>query len=185
MYQLSRLLLLVALAVYSYCVVLLGMICFTISPAIGWVFVFIGFVVLARMRKKMGLTLTAHGTAYWAGENELRQAGMIEARRGLILGRLLGGTKVGLTAGIKALLNGRVRAKDACRAFFAALRRQSAAPGSAAAGDYFRLLRSTWSREIHRACDSLPPELRRVMRRYRLLWRIGPRHGHGPATHGF
>ncbi len=126
MYQLSRLILLGAVAIYSYCLVLLGMICFTISPAIGWVFVFIGFVVLARMRKRIGLTLTAHGTAYWAGEDQLRRAGMIEAKRGLILGRLLGGTKVGLSAGIKALLNGRLRAKDACRTFFAALRRQPA-----------------------------------------------------------
>ncbi len=126
MYQLSRFMLLVAVAVFGYCLVLMGMIGFAISPALGWVLVIAGFIVLARMRTKIGLTLTAHGTAYWAGENELRRAGMIEAGRGLILGRFLGGGKAGLAAGIKGLLNGKVRAKDACRSFFAALRRQPA-----------------------------------------------------------
>jgi type IV secretion system protein VirD4 len=126
MYTLSRLMLLAAVAVYAYCLVLMGMLGFTISPALGWVVVFIGFAALARMRKKIALPLNAHGTAYWAGEDQMRRAGMIEARRGLILGRSLGGTKVGLAAGIKALLNGKLRAKDACRRFFAALRRQPA-----------------------------------------------------------
>src|ERR1700687_5639374 len=99
---------------------------FTISPVCGWVLVFIGFVALARMRRKIVLPLSAHGTAYWAGEDQLRRAGMIDARRGLILGRLLGGGKVGLTDGIKGLLSGKLRAKDACGRFFAALRRQPA-----------------------------------------------------------
>jgi type IV secretion system protein VirD4 len=128
MYQLSRLMLLAAVAIYCYCLVLSGMLGFTISPVIGWVFVFIGFIALARMRQKIGLALTAHGSAYWAGENELRRAGMIEARRGLILGRLLGSTKVGLAGGIKGLLNARIKAKDACRLFFSAVQRRQPAP---------------------------------------------------------
>jgi len=128
MYKLSRLMLLAALAVYGYCLVLLGMLGFTISPAFGWVMVMMGFIALARKRKVIALALNAHGTAYWAGEDQLRRAGMIEARRGLILGRLLGSGKVGLTAGIKALLDGKHKAKDACRRFFAALQRRQPAP---------------------------------------------------------
>lgn len=58
----------------------------------------------------------------------LRQAGIIETRRGLILGRLLGSAKVGLTIGIKGLLDARLKAKDACRRFFMALRRRQPVP---------------------------------------------------------
>jgi type IV secretion system protein VirD4 len=126
MYTFSRLILLAAVLVYGYCLVLAGMICFTINPAIGWVFVILGFIALARLRKNLGLTLSAHGTAHWATEGLVRRAGMIEVGRGLILGRLLGGTIVGLSAGIKGLLDGKLRAKEACRKFFAALRPQPA-----------------------------------------------------------
>jgi type IV secretion system protein VirD4 len=120
--------LLVAVAVYGYCLVLLGVVGFKISPAFGWVLVVIGFIALARLRKKIALALSAHGTATWAGEDEVRRAGMIEARRGLILGRLLGSAKVGLMTGIKSLLDARLKAKDACRRFFSALQRRQPAP---------------------------------------------------------
>lgn len=126
MYQLSRLLLMAALFVYGYCLVLLGMLAFTFGPGGGWVVVILGFLVLAKMRRKLGLRLDAHGTAYWAGEDELRRAGMIDARRGLILGRLLGSARIGLAAGIQAVLNGKLKARDACRRFFSAWRRQPA-----------------------------------------------------------
>lgn len=185
MYKLSRLMLLAAVAIYGYCLGLLVVFSFTESPAFGWVLVFIGFAVLSRLRKKIALALSAHGTACWAGEDQLRRAMMIDARRGLILGRLLGSAKVGLTAGIKSLLDAKIKAKDACRQFFSALqRRQPAAPRSAATGNHVHLLRAPGSREIHRTGDSLPPDLRRVQRRHRLVRRIGPRHGQGPATHG-
>jgi type IV secretion system protein VirD4 len=49
---------------------------------------------------------------------------MIDAGRGLILGRLLGTARVGLTAGIKGLLDGKLKAMDACRRFFIALRQK-------------------------------------------------------------
>jgi len=129
MYKLSRLILLAAIPVYGYCLVLLMVLSFTKSPGFGWVLVFIGLIAVSRQRKKIALALSgAHGTAYWGGEEQLRRAGMIEARRGLILGRLLGSAKVGLMSGIKGLLDARLKAKDACRRFFSALQRRQPAP---------------------------------------------------------
>jgi type IV secretion system protein VirD4 len=129
MYRLSRLMLLAAIPIYAYCLAVLLVFCFNENPAIGWLVVIMGFVAFAANRKKIALALTAHGTAFWAGEDQLRRAGMIDARRGLILGRLLGTAKVGLMAGIKALLDGKCKPADACGQFFTALQqKQQPAP---------------------------------------------------------
>jgi len=128
MYKVSRLILLVSVGLYFYCLVLLIMVSYTKNPAWAGVLVIVGFAALARIQKKIGLTLSAHGTAVWAGEDQLHRARMIDARRGLILGRLLGSAKVGLMGGIKGLLDARLKAKDACRRFFSALQRRQPAP---------------------------------------------------------
>jgi type IV secretion system protein VirD4 len=128
MYQLSRWMLLACVPVYLYCAMALVILCGTLSPAVWWVLAVLALLGLARKRKRIFHALSAHGTATWADENTLRRGGMIDAGRGLILGRLCGGAKPGLPAGLKALVDPRLAARDACRQFFWALRRRPAAP---------------------------------------------------------
>lgn len=127
MYTLSRLMLIASVPAYLYCAALLVILCWSLSPIVAWGLIILGFLVLARKRKKL-LALTSGGTATWATENILRRFGLIGASRGLILGRLMGGAQTGLPAALRVLLDGRLRAKDACQMFFAALRRDRPAP---------------------------------------------------------
>jgi type IV secretion system protein VirD4 len=123
MYLISRLLLRLTVAAYAYCVVLIATL---FSP---WSWVILALLVAAALRNRRKLrVLTAHGTSRWADEDQLRQAGMIDASRGLFLGRLCGAAPVGLMAAYRALFNRKLWAKDACRRFFAALRRRRETP---------------------------------------------------------
>ena len=82
MYRLSRLVLMVA--------VILGMYSMAILMWLGWpwaplVFSFLLFVKSTQAGYKRLITL---GSARWADETDLRRAGMLGAKAGLILGRL-------------------------------------------------------------------------------------------------
>ncbi len=123
MYFLSRLMLWLAVAAYVYCALLVAAL---FGP---WAWAVLAFLVVAVLRRRRRLrVLTAHGTASWATEDQLRHAGMIDATRGLILGRLCGSAPIGLVAALGALLDRKLGARDACRRFFAAVRRRRETP---------------------------------------------------------
>jgi type IV secretion system protein VirD4 len=124
MYLMSRLLLIASVLVYGYCAILLTVFCWMMNPVVGLAIMAVIAAIIAKSRKKL-LYLTAHGTAYFAGEEKLRQAGMLDATKGLILGRMIGSAKVGMMAGIKALVDNRLKAIDACRTFLAMFRRKN------------------------------------------------------------
>jgi type IV secretion system protein VirD4 len=129
MYRLSRLLLMLAACAWGYC----GLVAvLMMTRELGdWVLVlFVAALAAAAVRQRRKLRrLTAHGTAAWATEDQLRQAGMIDAARGLFLGRLCGvPARVGLMAAVSALFDLKLKARDACRRFYAALKRHKEAP---------------------------------------------------------
>jgi type IV secretion system protein VirD4 len=123
MYWISRLMLRLAVAACAHSVLMLAVL---YSP---WSWVVLALLVVIALRQwRKRRTLTAHGTASFATEDQLRQAGMIDATRGLFLGRLCGPAQVGLKAAYRALLDRKLGARDACRRFFAALRRRREGP---------------------------------------------------------
>ena len=81
MYQLSRLLLRLTALIGLYCLVLLAAMTW---PASG---LMVGTVIFIRLIRKGRRYFTTLGSARWATEKELRQAGMLDAESGLILGR--------------------------------------------------------------------------------------------------
>ncbi len=83
-------------------------------------------VVAYRKRRRL---LTAFGTAAWANTSDLDRAGMLSAKKGLILGRVPDDGGWPLGKGARALLNRRLVAADACRAFFDALNRRKRKQG--------------------------------------------------------
>jgi type IV secretion system protein VirD4 len=108
---------------YAYCVLLVA----ALFPPWSWVVLALLVVIVLRNRRKLR-ALTAHGTASWGTEEEVRQAGMLDAPRGLFLGRLCGPVPVGLRAAFGAVFDRKLGARDACRRFFRALRRHRERP---------------------------------------------------------
>jgi hypothetical protein len=82
MYQLMRLLLMTAVLAGLYSVALLVYLGW---PATGWVLLIVAFV---RYRQRRGPEPTSLGSARWARRQDLAKAGMLDADRGLFLGRL-------------------------------------------------------------------------------------------------
>jgi type IV secretion system protein VirD4 len=117
MYKLTRFLLIAGMGLVAYA---LGVLSMMLAP---WSFLFLfvgGVVLIIRQRQSV---LSAFGTAAWASARELRNAGMLGAEEGLILGRNAEDVKGWLPA-IKGLFDRRIPHKDACLAFMAeALRR--------------------------------------------------------------
>src|SRR5271165_2423887 len=74
-------------------------------------------VLIAAFGKKGYRRLTSLGSARWADEGDLRRAGMIDAGRGLIIGRLPGRKHRPLMFAIPGLFRGKIDAKAACRPF--------------------------------------------------------------------
>src|SRR5437867_12374116 len=66
--------------------------------------------------------LTAHGTARWANADDLREAGMLDAERGLILGRIID-CRPKLWSALKALFDRRLEAALACDLFLGLFRK--------------------------------------------------------------
>src|SRR5579884_2145243 len=120
MYLLSRLMLLLAVLLFAYCLVLATILAIHehIPPdkqgLVGAILILGVIVVL--VRKKGRRLLTSGGTADWASSAELQRRGMLGAQRGLILGRIPSeGTPLGQA--VKALCNRRLKSRDACESF--------------------------------------------------------------------
>ncbi len=116
MYKLSRLLLIIGVA--------LGFYAFAILAMLGWPWIpaAIGFIAVLVAAKQGRVYLTTLGSARWASERDLWRAGMIGASSGLILGRIPATS--GSFAAFKNLLATRINAADACREFFLSMRRK-------------------------------------------------------------
>ena len=117
MYTLSRTLLMVSVIIS---VVFLAGTVETTAP-IGPVLVVIG--VLAAVGKSGYARLTTLGSARWAERNDLRRAGMLNGRSGLIIGRLPGRDRYRLIRGVAGLFRPGLSAREACRGVLAGFRR--------------------------------------------------------------
>jgi type IV secretion system protein VirD4 len=127
MYRLSRLLLLLAVALLAYCAVLVCILSLSLVPPQhrGLATVIATVCAIALIARRKGRRLfTAFGTAAWASDTEMERAGMLGARQGLILGRVPDSGKWPLGRAARSLLNRRLGAKDACRAFFDTMSRR-------------------------------------------------------------
>jgi type IV secretion system protein VirD4 len=113
MYRLSRLLLILAVAAGIY-----GL---TALIVMGWPWMgfAVGLPLFVCTAKRGYARLTTLGSARWASEIDLRRAGMLGERSGLILGRIP--RQCGAMAAVASLLNWRMRAAEACREFWSAL----------------------------------------------------------------
>jgi type IV secretion system protein VirD4 len=110
---LGRLMLIASVLVLAYGLTLAG----TTMPWLG-----VGFLCLcAYMIRNGGKRLTTLGSARWADAGDLGKAGMLNARSGLILGRLTA-TRTRFLPALRALFSLRVDAMTACRQFFSTLR---------------------------------------------------------------
>ncbi|HWG42861.1 MAG TPA: type IV secretory system conjugative DNA transfer family protein [Gemmataceae bacterium] len=131
MYLLSRLMLTLAVALFAYCAVLATILAIRefFPESQGLVGIIVTASVMAVLaRRKVRRIFSAMGTAAWASNRELERAGMLNAGKGLILGRIPSeGTPLGQA--IKALLHTRLGARDACRAFFDHLKRRKRKQG--------------------------------------------------------
>jgi type IV secretion system protein VirD4 len=119
MYLLSRILFKLSILALIYCAAVMVAMYW---PQSCWVLLPIGVVIAKRGRVA---ALTSHGTARWAAFSDLRRAGMIDARRGLSIGHLLGEEPGRRWAAVKGLFNGRLSAKQACQDLRAAFKKKS------------------------------------------------------------
>jgi len=85
MYRLCRLMLILAVLAITYCVVVLAI------QLGGLVCIGIGVLAVSSLARRGYGKLTAYGTARWADANDLRKAGMLGAKSGLIIGRVSDG----------------------------------------------------------------------------------------------
>jgi type IV secretion system protein VirD4 len=109
-YWLSRLLLKIAALAAAYCGAILLLMGWPTSGVVALVL----FIVLAGRRAKHFTTL---GSARWAEERELRNAGMVNAKSGLIIGRLPPNMLDGQSA-VSRIFDRRIQAPDAVRRFW-------------------------------------------------------------------
>jgi type IV secretion system protein VirD4 len=114
MYILSRWMLRLAAILFAYCLV-------PIAVMLGWpAFIALLLLVAVLVSRKGRQLLTAFGTAAWANAGELERAGMLGASKGLMLGRIPPEGKP-LDQAVKALLNPRLGAREACSEFWGSL----------------------------------------------------------------
>jgi len=101
--------------------------CVFIAGAIGELWplsgVVIFVIVIAAIGRKSYRRLTTLGSARWAERDDLQRAGMLNARSGLILGRVYDRSPFRLFHAIGGLFRGRQSAEDACRGVMAAFGR--------------------------------------------------------------
>jgi type IV secretion system protein VirD4 len=128
MYKLSRLMLTLAAVLFAYCVVLLVIAAALLFGPVAWIVLLVLVCAVVAYRKRRRL-LTAFGTAAWASPADLERAGMLSARKGLILGRVPDDGGWPAVKAARALLNRRLGAADACREFFDALNRRKRKQG--------------------------------------------------------
>ena len=116
MYMLARLLLISAIAVTCYCIVIVAM------RFGGLVYLAIPVIILAFANRRKGGVYTAHGTARWATLGDLQYAGMVGARRGPIIGKVVSNTKTPVRKALDELFSFSVSSKEACEQFFDSIR---------------------------------------------------------------
>jgi type IV secretion system protein VirD4 len=124
MFLLARLMLMATALLIGCSLVLVGM---RFGPLVALV----ALLCITSVRpKRIKQILTAFGTARWADQRDLRRAGMIDAKRGLSLGRLYEYRKPSILLAVLGLFNPLVESTEASNRFIAALlRRQiSSAP---------------------------------------------------------
>jgi type IV secretion system protein VirD4 len=114
MYQLSRLLTVLAVLLAAYSVVIAAI----MWPLAG---VMIGALAVGVLIRSKRGRLTTLGSARWADATDLSRAGMLNARTGIPLGRLPVPGKV--TPSLRKLIDGRTSPKDACSNFYVGLHR--------------------------------------------------------------
>lgn len=106
MYRLSRLLLIVGVIALFYCSLVIASI---VWPAAGWLVVSAAAAYGLRQRAP---PLTTLGSARWASEDELRDAGMIGGNEGLIIGWLPPSNRP--WEGLKKLFSRRINSQEIC-----------------------------------------------------------------------
>lgn len=121
MYLLARLMLIAATTLLAYCAAL-GIEqaiqeMFPQNQELVWSLLIVGGIAIV-VRKRGRRLFTSGGTAAWASNSQLERAGMLGTSTGLILGRVPS-DGIPIASAVKALLNLRLNAKDACREFFA------------------------------------------------------------------
>ena len=113
MFALSRLILICFVAMCICCAVLAGAM---FGPPVLVVIVVCAVALVA----KRGRSFTAFGTARWAGEEDLRRAGMLSGN-GMIVGTLPGSSRPRLLGATLGLINPFVRSVDATSRFLQAI----------------------------------------------------------------
>jgi type IV secretion system protein VirD4 len=107
MYNLSRLLLAIAVLEVVFCIAVFTLV---ISPLP--LLIPLAFIGLEKAMR--GKPRWAYGTAQWADEHELRRIGMIGGSEGLAIGRMTRGEAVPLIPSLLSVFDSRVSARDAC-----------------------------------------------------------------------
>src|SRR5262245_24919689 len=107
MNQLSRLMLIGAVALSAYCCVVAAILAIDSLPAEwqgpAWGVLIVSLLALFTSKKARRL-FTSGGTAAWASIKEMQRAGMLGVKKGLILGRVPAEGKP-LSRAVKALFN--------------------------------------------------------------------------------
>jgi type IV secretion system protein VirD4 len=116
MYKLSRLMLILSVVAGLWSLVIFALL------SGGWGFIGLALVLLTLFAKRGYQALTAFGTARWAEVADLRAAGMLDAKSGLIVGRVGGDGKPTFRKALWELFSSRVPSKEACEQFLASIR---------------------------------------------------------------
>lgn len=135
MFRLTRLILIVALLAGLY-----GAAILVAHTTPGSIIVLIVVGLVAEVRRRRQMHLTAHGTARVAEPDELRRAGMVGGREGLILGRVLE-SRYRLLQTIRALFDPKVGSRAACLQLLPPRRSHARRDGT----DWVRLTRTVHS----------------------------------------
>lgn len=111
MYKASRLVLIASVATGFY-----GLTLLIVLTAPWSVLLLVAYGMVRLVKRGRQMHLTAHGTARIADADDLRRAGMLDAKDGLILGRLAVGRRP-LESVLRDLFDRRVPSPAACRQF--------------------------------------------------------------------
>ncbi len=110
MYPLCRMLLITFVILCGYCL------CLSVAVFGGGVLFVVVLACLAIARRLKKTKLSAYGTARWAQEEELEQAGMLGGR-GLLIGTLFDLERPSFKTAALALFNSRLASEVACKRF--------------------------------------------------------------------
>src|SRR5271166_5121993 len=100
MYKLSRFVLVVTIVLAIYCIA----VAVTLTRPYSLCLVLLAVFAWARGKRRQA-ALSAYGTARWAGRDDLERHGMLNAKEGLILGRVATQSKARLMPAVHAVLS--------------------------------------------------------------------------------